>query len=99
MYCWVVASRKVTLNGVAQIIDATQSQFESELGVENGFHGRALNAGGPTTHYRDVCAVDVVGPDFPCDPTDLARLIEGSPSKTASSTTTRSGQARSSISI
>jgi hypothetical protein len=47
--------------------------------LEHGYHGRALNANGPNTHYRDVCVVEVVGPDFVCDPTDLERQIEGTP--------------------
>jgi hypothetical protein len=47
--------------------------------LEHGYHGRALNANGPNTHYRDVCVVDVVGPDFTCDLTDPERLIEGTP--------------------
>jgi hypothetical protein len=141
MYYWAVASRKTAPDGVAQIIDATQSPVEGELGMgyefnsddsagirsdalytfegwlnnvitratlqalgvwdhrqmhlvdrrmmvggrdllyklEHGYHGRALNANGPNTHYRDVCVVDVVGPDFTCDATDPARLIEGTP--------------------
>jgi hypothetical protein len=45
--------------------------------LEHGYHGRALNANGPNTHYRNVCVVDVVGPEFLCDPTDP--LIEGTP--------------------
>ena len=139
MYYWAVASRKVAPDGVAQIIDATQSPVEGELGMgyefnsddsagirsdalytfegwlnnlitratlqalgawdhrqmrlverrmmvggrdllyklEHGYHGRALNANGPNTHYRNVCVVDVVGPDFECDPTDP--MIEGTP--------------------
>jgi hypothetical protein len=24
-----------------------------------------LNANGPNTHYRDICVVDIVDPDFP----------------------------------
>lgn len=47
--------------------------------LEHGYHGRALNANGPNTHYRDVCVVDVVGPDFACDSTDPGRLMEGTP--------------------
>ena len=139
MYYWAVASSKVAPDGVAQIIDATQSPVEGELAMgyefnsndsagirsdglysfegwlnnlttraslqalgvwdrrerrlverrmavgvrdllyklEHGYHGRALNANGPTTHYRNVCVVDVVGPEFVCDPTDP--LIEGTP--------------------
>jgi hypothetical protein len=139
MYYWAVASGKTAPDGVAQIIDATQSPVEGELGMgyefnsddsagirsdalytfegwlnnvitratlralgvwdhrqmhlvdrrmmvggrdllyklEHGYHGRALNANGPNTHYRDVCVVDVVGPDFTCDATDPERLIEG----------------------
>jgi hypothetical protein len=141
MYYWAVASGKTAPDGAAQIIDATQSPVEGELGMgyefnsddsagirsdalytfegwlnnlitratlqalgvwdrqrmrlvdrrmvvggrdllyklEHGYHGRALNANGPNTHYRDVCVVDVVGPDFACDPTDPQRLIEGTP--------------------
>jgi len=141
MYYWAVASRKAAPDGVAQIIDATQSPVEGELGMgyefnsddsagtrsdalytfegwlnnvitrttlqalgvwdhrqmhlvdlrmmvggrdllyklEHGYHGRALNANGPNTHYRDICVVDVVGPDFACDPTDPERKIEGTP--------------------
>jgi hypothetical protein len=141
MYYWAVASGKTALDGVAQIIDATQSPIEGELGMgyefnsddsagirsdalytfegwlnnvitratlralgvwdhrqmhlvdrrmmvggrdllyklEHGYHGRALNANGPNTHYRDICVVDVVGPDFVCDPTDPERKIEGTP--------------------
>jgi hypothetical protein len=141
MYYWAVASRKAAPDGVAQIIDATQSPVEGKLGMgyefnsndsagirsdalyafegwlnnlitratlqalgvwdhrqmdlvdrrmtvggrdllyklEHGYHGRALNANGPNTHYRDVCVVEVVGPDFVCDPTDLERQIEGTP--------------------
>jgi hypothetical protein len=45
--------------------------------LNHGYHGRALNANGPNTHYRNVCVVDVVGPKFVCDPTDP--LIEGTP--------------------
>jgi len=141
MYYWAVASRKTAPDGVAQIIDATQSPVEGELGMgyefnsddsagtrsdalytfegwlnnvitrttlqalgvwdhrqmhlvdlrmmvggrdllyklEHGYHGRALNANGPNTHYRDICVVDVVGPDSACDPTDPERKIEGTP--------------------
>jgi hypothetical protein len=139
MYYWAVASRKVAPDSVAQIIDATQSPVEGELGMdyefssddsagvrsdalytfegwlnnlitrttlqalgvwdyrqmrladrrmriggrdllyklEHGYHGRALNANGPNTHYRNVCVVNVIGPDFVCDPTDP--MIEGTP--------------------
>jgi hypothetical protein len=141
MYYWGVASRKAAPDGAAQIIDASQSPVEGELGMayefnstdsagirsdalysfegwlnnlitratlqalgvwdplrmrdvdrrmtvggldllyklEHGYHGRALNANGPNTHYRDVCVVDVVGPVFACDPTDPMHKIEGSP--------------------
>jgi hypothetical protein len=141
MYYWAVAGGKTAPDGAAQIIDATQSPVEGELGMgyefnsddsagirsdalytfegwlnnlitratlqalgvwdrrrmrlvdrrmmvggrdllyklEHGYHGRALNANGPNTHYRDVCVVDVVGPDFACDPADPQRLIEGTP--------------------
>jgi hypothetical protein len=141
MYYWAVASGKAAPDGAAQIIDATESPVEGELGMgyefnsndsagirsdalytfegwlnnlitratlqalgvwdrrrmdlvdrrmmvgghdllyklEHGYHGRALNANGPNMHYRDVCVVDVVGPDFTCDPTDPERLIEGTP--------------------
>jgi hypothetical protein len=47
--------------------------------LEQGYHGRALNANGPNTHYRDICVVDVVGPDFACDAMDPQRKIEGTP--------------------
>jgi hypothetical protein len=139
MYYWAVASSKVAPDGVAQIIDATQSPVEGELGMgyefnsndsagirsdalysfegllnnlttcaslqalgvwdrrqmrlverrmmvgvrdllyklDHGYHGRALNANGPNTHYRNVCVVDVAGPEFVCDPMDP--LIEGTP--------------------
>jgi hypothetical protein len=141
MYYWAVASRKVAPDGVAEIIDATQSPVEGELGMgyefnsddsagirsdalytfegwlnnlttrvtlqalgvwdhwqmrlverrmtvgvrdllyklDHGYHGRALNANGPNTHYRDICVVAVSGPDLACDPTDPQRLIEGTP--------------------
>jgi hypothetical protein len=46
--------------------------------LEHGYHGRALNANGPNTHYRDVCVVPAVGPQFACDPTDASK-IEGTP--------------------
>ena len=139
MYYWAAAGSKVASDGVAQIIDATQSPVEGQLGMgyefnsndsvgirsdalytfegwlnnlttratlqalgvwdrrqmrlverrmmvgvrdllyklEHGYHGRALNANGPNTHYRNVCVVDVVGPEFVCDPMDP--LIEGTP--------------------
>ena len=139
MYYWAATSSRVAPDGVAQIIDATQSPVEGELGMgyefnsndsagirsdalytfegwlnnlttraslqalgvwdrrkmrlverrmtvggrdllyklEHGYHGRALNANGPSTHYRKVCVVDVVGPDFVCDPMDP--FIEGTP--------------------
>ena len=139
MYYWAAAGSKVAPDGVAQIIDATQSPVEGQLGMgyefnsndsagirsdalytfegwlnnlttratlqalgvwdrrqmrlverrmmvgvrdllyklEHGYHGRALNANGPNTHYRNVCVVDVVGPEFVCDPMDP--LIEGTP--------------------
>lgn len=139
MYYWAVASSKVAPDGVAEIIDATQSPFEGELGMgyefnsndsagirsdalytfegwlnnlitraslqalgawdrrqmrlverrmtvggrdllyklEHGYHGRALNANGPGTHYRNVCVVEVVGSGFVCDPMDP--MIEGAP--------------------
>jgi hypothetical protein len=141
MYYWGVASRKAAPDGAAQIIDASQSPVEGELGMafefnstdsagirsdalysfegwlnnlitratlqalgvwdplrmrdvdrrmtvggldllyklEHGYHGRALNANGPNTHYRDVCVVDVVGPVFACGPRDPMHTIEGSP--------------------
>jgi hypothetical protein len=47
--------------------------------LEHGYHGRALNANGPNTHYRDICVVDVVGPAFACDATDPQQMIEGIP--------------------
>lgn len=46
--------------------------------LEHGYHGRALNANGPNTHYRDVCVLPAVGPQFSCDPTDASK-IEGTP--------------------
>ena len=45
--------------------------------LEHGYHGRALNANGPGTHYRNVCVAEVVGSDFVCDPMDP--MIEGAP--------------------
>jgi hypothetical protein len=42
-----------------------------------GYHRRALNANGAGTHYRDVCLMNVVGPEFVCDPSDP--MIEGPP--------------------
>ena len=32
--------------------------------LEHGYHGRALNANGPNTHYRNVCVVDVAGSEL-----------------------------------
>ena len=139
MYYWAAASSKTAPDGVAQIIDASQSPVQGELGMgyefnsndsagirsdalytfegwlnnlttraslqalgvwdrrqmrpverrmtvgvrdllhklEHGYHGRALNANGPNTHYRNVCVVEVAGPEFACDPMDP--LIEGTP--------------------
>jgi hypothetical protein len=38
MYYWAVASQKATPDGVAQIIDATPSPFEGELGMGYEFN-------------------------------------------------------------
>jgi hypothetical protein len=47
--------------------------------LAHGYHGRALNANGPGTHYRDVCVLNVVGPQYLCDSTDPDNMIEGTP--------------------
>jgi hypothetical protein len=46
--------------------------------LEHGYHGRALNANGPNTHYRDVCVLPAAGLQLTCDPTDVSK-IEGTP--------------------
>ena len=47
--------------------------------LAHGYHGRALNANGPGTHYRNVCVLNAVGPEYSCDSTDPENLIEGTP--------------------
>jgi len=45
--------------------------------VGHRLHWRALNVNRPGPHYRNVSVVNVVGPEFVCDPTDP--MIEGPP--------------------
>ena len=47
--------------------------------VGHRLHWRALNVNRPGPHYRNVSVVNVVGPEFVCDPTDP--MIEGAASR------------------